>query len=115
MTYETMAERFERLELTCTSADKQHCNCWYDGKPCCRCGLAMTFGEAIQALKDTNGESHVRRAGWNGKGMWLGLQHPDANSKMTASYIYLSTVSGKLIPWNPNNIDMLTDDWEICD
>jgi hypothetical protein len=18
--------------------DKQHCNCWYDGKPCCACG-----------------------------------------------------------------------------
>lgn len=18
--------------------DKQHCNCWYDGEPCCACG-----------------------------------------------------------------------------
>ena len=58
-------------------------------------------------------DAKVRRSGWNGKGMWLSLQTPDAHSKMGLPYIYLSTVTGQLVPWNPNNIDMLADDWEI--
>jgi hypothetical protein len=76
----------------------------------------MNFGDAIEALKSNDpGVTKVRRSGWNGKGMFLCLQVPDANSKMTKPYIYLSTVDGSLVPWNPNNLDMLSDDWEICD
>ncbi len=109
--------RRETWETECAkSTDKQHCECWYDGKPCCRCGAAMTFGDAIEAWKTNDpGVTKVRRSGWNGKGMWLCLQVPDANSKMGLPYIYLSTVDGKLVPWNPNNIDMLSDDRENCD
>ena len=70
----------------------------------------MEFGEAISALKSGN---KVLRSGWNGKGMWLALQVPDANSKMGAPYVYLKTVTGVLVPWNPNNLDMLATDWEI--
>lgn len=69
------------------------------------------FGWAIKQLR--NG-SRVQRSGWNGKGMWLGLQVPDANSKMGLPYIYLSTVGGTLVPWNPNNIDMLATDWQLA-
>ena len=75
----------------------------------------MNFGQVLQVLKEgIYDPARVRRSGWNGKGMWLGLQVPDANSKMGLPYIYLSTVDGKLVPWNPNNIDMLAEDWEIC-
>lgn len=70
----------------------------------------MTFGEALEALKRGH---KVARAGWNGKGMWLALQVPDANSKMGHPYIYMSDVNGVLFPWNPNNLDMLSEDW-IC-
>lgn len=69
-----------------------------------------TFGWAIKQLQ--NG-SKVSRVGWNGKGMWLGLQVPDANSKMNHSYIYMSDVNGKFFPWNPNNLDVLATDWGI--
>ena len=72
----------------------------------------MDFGDALKALKQ-GGADRIGRSGWNGKGMWLGLQVPDANSKMGMPYLYLSTVDGKLVPWNPNNIDMLAEDWEI--
>lgn len=76
----------------------------------------MNFGQVLQVLKEgIYDPARVRRAGWNGKGMWLGLQTPDANSKMGLPYVYLSTVDGKLVPWNPNNIDMLAEDWEICE
>lgn len=70
----------------------------------------MTFGEAIEALR--KGE-HVRRSGWNGKGMWLGLQQPDQLSKMTLPYIYMSTVAGDLVPWLASQSDVLSSDWEI--
>ncbi len=70
----------------------------------------MDFGGAIVALK--SGE-RVTRAGWNGKGMWLALQVPDADSKMTRPYIYMSTVTGDLIPWLASQSDMLADDWSV--
>lgn len=67
-----------------------------------------TFGWAIQQLK--SGEK-VSREGWNGKGMWLALQTPDENSKMSLPYIYMSTVDGKLVPWLASQTDMLSTDW----
>lgn len=71
----------------------------------------MNFGNAIQAMKDS--DAKVRRSGWNGKGMWLELQRPDGQSKMGHPYMFMSDVKGKLFPWNPNQLDMLSEDWEI--
>lgn len=72
----------------------------------------MNFGLALEGLK--NGE-RVARNGWNGKGMWLHLQVVDGNSKMGHNYIYMKGADGKLFPWNPNNLDMLAEDWIIVD
>ncbi len=66
------------------------------------------------AIEQMHTGSKVCRHGWNGKGMWLALQVPDANSKMGHPYIYMSDVNSKLFPWNPNNLDMLATDWEIA-
>lgn len=68
----------------------------------------MDFGEAIRDLK---AGGSVERMGWNGRGMHLALQVPDANSKMTLPYIYIKTVQGDLIPWLASQADMLADDW----
>ena len=70
----------------------------------------MNFGEAIEALK--SGEK-VSRAGWNGKGMYLELQRPDAGSKMSLPYIYMKTVDDHLVPWLASQTDMLSDDWGV--
>ena len=72
--------------------------------------FAPSFGGALSALRSGR---KVAREGWNGKGMWLALQVPDANSEMGLPYIYLKTVDGKLVPWNPNNIDLLAEDWTV--
>jgi hypothetical protein len=40
----------------------------------------MNFGQALESLKLG---SKVSREGWNGKGLWVELQRPDNNSKMT--------------------------------
>lgn len=70
----------------------------------------MDFGWALQQLK---AGAMVRRRGWNGKGMFLALQRPDAHSKMGLPYIYMSTVDGKLVPWLASQTDMLGEDWEL--
>ena len=45
--------------------------------------------------------------------MWLRLQVPDPDSKMGHPYIFMRGVDGKLLPWSPNNLDMLAKDWEV--
>ena len=70
----------------------------------------MDFSGAVRALK--RGDK-VARSGWNGKGMWLGLQVPDAHSKMGLPYIYMSTVTGQLVPWQASQTDILSEDWEL--
>ena len=72
----------------------------------------MNFGQAIQALK--NG-SKVSRNGWNGKNMWLALQVPDTNSKMSLPYIYMFTADAKLVPWLASQTDVLAEDWGIVE
>lgn len=70
----------------------------------------MNFGQALQALKNGN---RVSRSGWNGKGMWIALQVPDANSKMQLPYIYMSTAGNQLVPWLASQTDVLAEDWSI--
>ena len=73
---------------------------------------AMTFSAALIHLK---GGVKVQRIGWNGKGMWLALQTPDAHSKMTLPYIYMKTVSNDLVPWLASQTDILAEDWIIVE
>ena len=68
----------------------------------------MNFGQAIETLKQGK---KVARAGWNGKGMHLELQRPDAHSKMTLPYIYMYTVKGDNVPWLTSQTDMFSEDW----
>ncbi len=70
----------------------------------------MTFGEALTLLKIGH---KVARTGWNGKGMWLALMQPDSGSKMTLPYLYMSTVSGQLVPWLASQTDLLATDWVV--
>jgi hypothetical protein len=69
------------------------------------------FGWALAALKQG---WHVTRAGWNGRGMWVALQTPDAHSKMQRPYIYMSTVDGALVPWVASQTDLLAEDWQLA-
>lgn len=76
----------------------------------------MKIGQALEALEDGK---IVARTGWNGKGLWLALQVPDAHSKMTLPYIYINYPSnavntpGARVPWMASQTDILANDWEI--
>lgn len=81
----------------------------------------MTFGLAIEAMKSG---CKVSRKGWNGKGIFIELQTPTADSKMTSPYIYINTTglttnnsfaSKSLVPWLASQTDMLAEDWEVLD
>lgn len=81
----------------------------------------MNFGQAIEALKEGK---RVARKGWNGKGIYLELQIPDANSKMTLPYIYIVTsrlettnpdAPKGVVPWLASQTDMLSDDWVVVE
>lgn len=79
----------------------------------------MNFGQALEALKLG---SRVARMGWNGKGIFIELQRPDAHSKMTRPYIYIDTIGLQTtnpdapkdrVPWLASQTDMLAEDWVI--
>lgn len=71
----------------------------------------MTFSQALEAIKTG---ARVARNGWNGKGMWIALQLPGEGSKMTLPYIYMSTVTGALVPWLASQTDLLAEDWVLA-
>lgn len=72
------------------------------------------FGLALKLLK---AGMRVARVGWNGKGLWLEMQRPDANSKMALPYLYLNYpddsqfTPGARVPWAPSQTDVLADNW----
>lgn len=67
------------------------------------------------ALEQMRSGGRVRRRGWNGKGMWLALQKPDVNSKMSLPYVYIKTADEHLVPWLCSQTDLLAQDWESAD
>ena len=70
----------------------------------------MSFSLAFECLK---GGVKMQREGWNGKGMWVELQKPDVESKMTLPFIYMKTADNQLVPWLASQTDILADDWQV--
>jgi hypothetical protein len=85
----------------------------------------MSFGLAIEAMKLGN---KVARAGWNGKGMWIGIVTADNYSINIAPYddgqdipeiksllpwIGMKTADNKFVPWLASQTDMLAEDWTV--
>ena len=80
----------------------------------------MNFGQTLESLKSGN---KCARKGWNGKGIFIELQIPDVNSKMTSPYIFIDTTGLQTenpdapksrVPWLASQTDMLAEDWEIA-
>ncbi len=79
----------------------------------------MDFGIVIKTLKQGG---TARRRGWNGKGIFIELQKPDAHSKMSYPYIFIDTTGLQTdnpdapksrVPWLASQTDMLAEDWEV--
>lgn len=83
--------------------------------------IRFNFGVALEKLKEGK---KCRRAGWNGKGIFIELQVPDAHSKMSHPYVYIDTTGLQtnnpdapkdIVPWAPSQTDMLAEDWECVE
>lgn len=85
----------------------------------------MTFGEAIQALKQGK---KVQREGWNGKDMFLFLVpgsqfkvnrapllgiYPEGTEITHQPHIDMKTAQGTVVPWVASQSDLLSTDWHI--
>ena len=81
----------------------------------------MDFGYAVKMMKEGK---RVERAGWNGKGMWLGLVNTgyydvgcsvvnDIDSLLP--WIGMKTADNKFVPWLASQTDVLAEDWQIVD
>ena len=77
----------------------------------------MSFSHALVELKMG---MRVRRQNWNGQSMWIIMQKPDENSKMTLPYIYIeypeghpAYPEGSRVPWLASQTDLLSDDWVL--
>ena len=91
----------------------------------CRSAEDMTFGDALEALKD--GE-RVARKGWNGKGMYVFLAHEadfvtdadlsayDQLEVEVADMLVMKTAQDTFQPgWLASQADMLAEDWYIVE
>lgn len=83
--------------------------------------MVLNFSQGLEAMKQGK---KVARAGWNGKGIFIELQKPDENSKMTHPYIYIDTTGLQTdnpaapksrVPWLASQTDMLAEDWEVVE
>ena len=78
----------------------------------------MNFSQALDRLK---AGGQIARSGWNGAGLWLEIQRPDAHSKMTLPYIVMSypenakNTPGARVPWLASQTDMLCEDWVVLE
>lgn len=82
--------------------------------------MESTRNSFAWALDQLKGGRRVARSGWNGKGMWVELQRPDAGSKMTLPYLFIeypvghpAYPNGCRVPWLASQTDLLADDWVL--
>lgn len=83
-------------------------------------GTMNGIGWAVKQLQ--NGD-RVRRAGWNGKGMFLQLVRTDqyrlwAGSEHNAAllpWVGMKTADDKFVPWLCSQTDLLATDWELAE
>jgi hypothetical protein len=83
----------------------------------------FNWGEAQRHMAQG---ARVARKGWNGKDMWACLIavsewsttniHYRMNAEITRRPFYgLKAVDGTFGPWQPNNLDLLGEDWYVVE
>ena len=85
------------------------------------------IGQAVELMKSNR---RVRRAGWNGKGMFLFLVpgstfhvnrppllgiYPEGTEIHYHAHVDMKTATGEIVPWLCSQSDLLATDWELAD
>lgn len=71
----------------------------------------LSFGAALVFVQRGNGVV-MQRSGWNGKGMFVGVQ-PFGAAGMMVPTLAIHAADGLVYPWVPSQQDMFTEDWEL--
>jgi hypothetical protein len=81
------------------------------------------------AVKQMHNGDRVRRAGWNGKGMFLFLVpgstfkvnrapllgiYPEGTEINYHAHVDMKTATGEIVPWLCSQSDLLATDWELA-
>lgn len=69
----------------------------------------MNIGEAVEAMEVGR---CVRRAGWNGKGMFVYLLKQDG---FEPGYVLHTATGTEQLGWNASTPDLRATDWEILE
>lgn len=87
----------------------------------------MDIGEAVHQMRCG---LRVRRAGWNGKGMFLFLVpgstftvnrppllgiYPEGTEINYHAHVDMKTATGEVVPWLCSQTDLLATDWELAE
>lgn len=85
------------------------------------------------AVREMRSGHRVRRAGWNGKGMWLAFVTGDSwelrkgsipldvfhsvarDTDKFAPWIGMRTADRQFVPWLASQTDLLAEDWEVAE
>ena len=90
-------------------------------------GNRFDIGQAVELMKNNR---RVRRAGWNGKGIFLFLVpgstfhvnrppllgiYPEGTEIQYHAHVDMKTATGEIVPWLCSQSDLLATDWELAD
>lgn len=77
----------------------------------------MNFSQALDYLR-AGYHNRIARQNWNGKGMWLAIQHVELSPRLIhgeslqiKEYIGMKTADNCWIPWLASQTDILANDW----
>ena len=71
----------------------------------------MTFGDAFEEI--AIGPVGMRLPHWK-EDVQVRVRYPDANSEMTAPYLYVESRFGK-VPWKETMIELFAEDWIVVE
>lgn len=75
----------------------------------------MTFSQILDRIKEGR---KVYRSGWNDKNVYLyyivfGQIKGELCTYLKQPFIAMKDTKGDIVPWQPSQIDILSDDWEV--
>lgn len=88
-------------------------------------GNGYDIGWAVEVMRSGN---RVRRAGWNGTGMFIFLVsgstfqvnrppllgiYPEGTTINYHAHVDMKTATGEIVPWTCSQPDLLATDWEL--
>ena len=92
--------------------------------------MSLSKADFSSALAAVKAGRRLRRAGWNGKDMFIFLVpgstfqvnrapllgiFPEGTTIQYHPHIDMKTVQGYVVPWLASQADLLADDWETVD